>query len=432
MITAGISPEQAPSLHIPITLFLFAPLATIVAGVWISITGVDLLTTGWAPPTIGLSHIATLGMLAPVMFGAIYQLIPVVGGAPVPWPKLAPVMTLMWLVGVVGLISGFAGIWSSGVLVAIWCLGPAIFLFAIPSAFGIARTPRKTPTVIGLGLAICGLLLTATFGLWMAHGHAAMNFPGPRPLWIQVHLGLGLLNWVGALLIAASWQLVPMFYLTPAPPQRVAKGSLAALMISMLLTPASLFFPGEPWARGLAFAAAAPAGLAIWVVHPLWVLQAIRTRRRKRVDGSLEFWRLAMPTALLLAPLSIATWQLGSPKFGILFIWLAVWGWAGAVIHGMLTRIVPFLIWFHRFSHLVGRPGVPSMRDLQPDKWTRRGFWAHLVSLILGAAAITTGLDPLCRATGVAVAGVGAHLLFVMLHLLRQRADHLDRSLPGG
>ena len=37
----------------------------------------------------------------------------------------------------------------------------------------------------------------------------------------------------------------------------------------------------------------------------------------------------------------------------------------------MLYKIVPFLIWFHRFSTLVGKVKVPLVKDVLPEKLTK-------------------------------------------------------------
>ena len=72
---------------------------------------------------------------------------------------------------------------------------------------------------------------------------------------------------------------------------------------------------------------------------------------------------------------------------------VAIWGWAGLIVHGMLHRIVPFLAWFHELSPLVGKTAVPSARGLLPDARTRLGLGLHLASLLAGSAAILTRRD---------------------------------------
>lgn len=92
-----------------------------------------------------------------------------------------------------------------------------------------------------------------------------------------------------------------------------------------------------------------------------------------------------------------------------------MWGWAGLVLHGMLTRIVPFLVWFHRFSDDAGRPGVPSMRKLLPDGRARLGLSLHAAAVLLGAVAIVTGAPFLLRLAGVTLACAGLSLGHALL-----------------
>jgi hypothetical protein len=91
------------------------------------------------------------------------------------------------------------------------------------------------------------------------------------------------------------------------------------------------------------------------------------------------------------------------------------------IMHGMLTRIVPFLVWLHRFAPLVGKISVPSVKKLHPDALTRFGFALHLGSLLLGVAAIFTASDPLCRLTGLSLIATAASIAYLLLHVLRQR-----------
>src|SRR5690606_25100302 len=102
---------------------------------------------------------------------------------------------------------------------------------------------------------------------------------------------------------------------------------------------------------------------------PALTLRALSRRKRKRVDGSKGFWQLGLVAAPITLSLALLALLLDDPRWAVLFGWFAVWGWAGAIVLGMLTRIVPFLVWFHRFSALVGKVPVPPMRRMIPDAW---------------------------------------------------------------
>jgi hypothetical protein len=118
---------------------------------------------------------------------------------------------------------------------------------------------------------------------------------------------------------------------------------------------------------------------------------------------------------------AVAAQLLPQPRWGLLFGWLAIWGWAGMIVHGMLTRIVPFLVWFHRFAPLVGRAPVPSVRQLLPDRWTRLGFGLHLATLTAGVAAILVVGDALARLTGAGLLATAASLGGCLAHAVAQR-----------
>jgi hypothetical protein len=311
---------------------------------------------------------------------------------------------------------------------AITPLTLALLLFVFPVGMALARAPARTATVLGMGLAVAGFFLAALLGLWMAHGHSGMRFPGPRGLWIQVHLVVALLGWVGGLLASVSWQVVPMFYLCP-PPGRLERGSIVGLawlgvalpvVVLMLHRWGHVGWSPDAAAR-LATWGSVPAGLAIWGLHPWSTLRALALRRRRRVDASLWFWKAGLAIAPVTAVAAVAVLALDGPRWGLLFGWLAIWGWAGTIVHGMLTRIVPFLVWFHRFAPRAGLEPIPSARALLPERWVRVGFTLHCCSVGLGALAIVQGGDVLARSAGLLLAVTGGWLAASILWVLRQR-----------
>jgi hypothetical protein len=177
----------------------------------------------------------------------------------------------------------------------------------------------------------------------------------------------------------------------------------------------------------LALIGALPAAIAVWCLQPWWALRGIaRRRRRRRLDGSLLYWRAGLVTAVACALLALPAHLLADPRASLAVGWLAIWGWAGMIVHGMLLRIVPFLVWFHRFSPALGKVPVPSLRTLLPDPWMRLGFALHLSSVLAGVAAIASGADWLTRLTGLLLIATAMQLLYALVHVLRQRVE-----LPG-
>ncbi len=400
------------------------------------------LASPWYPQVMAWTHLGTLGFLAMVMIGALYQMVPVVAGAPVPGVRLAYVVHAFLLIGLAALAIGFFGQASSSISAetaasamraAIHSLIAASALFVVPVAYAVARAPIQDQTVRGMWLALTGFTIGAAFGVVLANGHAGSGFPLQRPLLLKVHFNLELIVWVGSLITAVSWQVVPMFYLTPSVSTRAKRRQLALIWISVVALFATAF--KNPPIPHVVLYAAAPGALVVWLIQPLQTLRLIQKRNRPRADGSLLFWRSGLVVALLLIPLGLLAHFSIDQQWAMLWGWWAIWGWAGMIIHGMLTRIVPFLVWFHRMSPHVGLRPVPSMRGLLAQNQIKLGWGLHMASLLFGSLAILMSQgpapadQPLAHAnammvtglTGVLLAATGVVLLVSLIHVLRQQ-----------
>ena len=418
MKTSGLSLDQAPPLSVPAGFFACAPVALVLAGLTLLRFDIAALATPWAPATFGLTHLGTLALLGSVMLGAIYQMVPVIVGGRVPAIKLAYAVLGLWASGVLALIWGLLGPSPDAAFAGITLLGPALLFFLVPVGWALKKAASTSTTARGMRLALLAFFTIAMLGLYMAHGHTGHRFPGPRPLFIRVHLSLAFAGWVGGLLAAVSWQVVPMFFLAKPVDERVQKLVLAGTAAAFL--PLAALVTGSDDHAALL---AVPAVLAVLVVHPVVTLRSIAARTRKRSDASLRAWQVglacAFPTALLLAPAHLSP----DPRWALAAGWLGIVGWAGMVMHGMLTRILPFLVWFHRFSPLAGKQRIPSMKDLLPNRRAGVGLGLQGAALVAGLVAIGTGWSIAAQLAGLLLVATGCWLAGWMVVLLRRHPD---------
>ena len=77
MKTGGLSLDQAPAEDIPLRFFISAPIFGILAGLMVLLKGNLLFSNTWMPETVALTHLLILGWMGSVIFGALYQMIPV-------------------------------------------------------------------------------------------------------------------------------------------------------------------------------------------------------------------------------------------------------------------------------------------------------------------------------------------------------------------
>ena len=235
MQTAGLRLDQAPPLVIPMTFFATAPIAAFAAGALLTATGATALTSNWMPQTLAVTHLGTLGFLAMVMMGALYQLTPVVAGSRVRGVRIAHAVHALLVLGLTGLVIGLLTYTNRVTFASMAVLALALLLFLPPVAVALARAPTRGETVAGMRLALANLFVAGFLGLWMAHGHIGMPFPGSRSLWVQVHLSVAFLGWVGGLISAVSWQVLPMFYGATPDSEASRRVILAGIALGVVL-----------------------------------------------------------------------------------------------------------------------------------------------------------------------------------------------------
>lgn len=412
MIPAGLSLEQAPPIDVPLRFFLTAPWFLVLAAALVVWQGPAIFVSRWLPATLALTHLLVLGFMAQVMLGALLQMLPVVVGVVVPRPRLTATLvhlplTLGALALAVAFLSGVP-VWFQ---VAWWSLGLGFGVALTAIHLALWRAPVIGGTVIALRCALAALLVAVVLGLLLG-GFFGWGWRLPVVTVTHLHAAWGLIGWTALLVVGVAYQVVPMFQITPPYPAWFVRG-FAPLMAALLVAWTGFAFGGLAMAATLTSAALA-GGVALFA---LTTLHLLGQRRRKIGDPTLAYWRTGM--AALLA--GAALWLLGLgipalgrlPQFELLLGILPIFGFAVAVINGMLYKIVPFLAWFHLQALLFQRAKVPTMKQLLPDAAIRRQFWAYLAALLtLLAAAVHPAVFtyPAALAAGVTGAWLGFNL----------------------
>jgi hypothetical protein len=395
--TASLSLDQAPPISIPFRFFLTAPLFGLMAGLLLLVYGPALFLTRWAPMTLGLTHLITLGMLAMVMCGALLQMLPVLAGSPVPAVVMVGRLCHLLITVGAGLLV-FSFITGSGIAttLSLSLLGAGVVLFFLAVALALLRVKQVTPTITAMRLAVIAFLFTLLLGLLLGSGTLSQVGFGHIAQLVDVHLGWGILGWIGLLLIGISYQVVPMFQVTPEYPllmrRFLAPMLFMALVIWMLLMLAAIFnLVGN----------AIPT-FWMFLVIPGFMLYAVVTlrlqqqRKRRIPDITMKFWRIGMFSILFSATVwilgNVSTVVANSPQYHLLLGVGLIVGAGVSVVNGMLYKIVPFLSWFHlqnrQLSLMCMSVQVPNMKEFISDKAARYQYNVYLLSLLLLFAAV--------------------------------------------
>jgi hypothetical protein len=199
------------------------------------------------------------------------------------------------------------------------------------------------------------------------------------------HLRFGLLGWVLLLIMGVSYQVIPMFHVTPNYPKTLTRLLPAGIFVALLL----LSMLRDDWPGR--FSALL---LLVASTYALLSLNLLRRRQRKIVDYTVRFWQLGLGN-LLLALLgwgaALAMPQLITPASELLWGIVVIVGFAISIMMGMLHKIAPFLSWLHLQRACLDRPlamlKLPTMHELLPAQRARRQLQLHSATLVLMLAA---------------------------------------------
>lgn len=421
----ALSTEQAPHISIPLRFFAIAPLFLILAALILAMSPDNPFTQLHAPVLLAATHAITLGFVSMIMFGALQQIMPVVIGCSLPAPRLLAWLSQLALIaGTLLLAGGF--IFSKPVLLlaAGLSLGFACTIFVGAVFISLVRSAAKNASKTAIFLAVLALCAAAALGILLLYAYSA-GLPFNYARLSVAHISLALGGWVMLLIIGVSYQVVPMFQLTP-PYAKWLAPSLAPLIFATLVLQIPLLLLDEN------------AGWITFSVHNLFWLCAIffslstlilqYQRRRSIPDTTLLFFRTGMISLLCVSLLAIAApGIIDSEQLKILGGLIFVLGFVVSLIHGMLYKIVPFLIWFHLF-----RGGsfheIPNMKEIIPETWIRRHFWLHLYTLAAALLApyllIAAQLLVLCLLLQGLVLGLALYSAIVMYQHTLHRLTH--------
>ncbi len=408
----GLSLDQAPPITVPLRFFLSAPLFSFAAALLLLWQGPDMLQNRWHPALLGAAHMLTLGFLGLVMMGAVMQMLPVVAGTPVRHPLWAAgIIHTLGVAGIVLLVAGLTLTSPMMLRFSLPLLGTALLAFAALAIFTLSQAQANNMTARAMRLAALMLAATAILGLLLLSNHAYSWWLQVREPITNLHLSWGLLGWAGILVIGVSFQVVPMFQLTPAYPARMTRWLPLILFLLLLALSLGVAFPALQLPLGIALS----GGLAWFAVT---TLRLQGQRRRKLPDVTLSFWRGGM-LCLLFA---IVLWLIGQiyPAVGngkneLLLGLLMIVGFAMSLVNGMLYKIVPFLVWFHLQSRRKpGEPVAPNVKQILPEKRARRQMWLHFTAL---ASLLVAVLQPALFIYPAALL-FGASSLWLWLNML--------------
>jgi hypothetical protein len=360
-----------------------------------------------------------MGWLLPIALGAMHQLLPVLFERPLASERAGWVAFALFLVSAAAFVGHLSVLAiGPGLPLSAGLLATSLWLYAVNLARSAFRNPRKVRSLTGgfVLSALGWLVFAATLGfllaLNLAHPYLTVN----HLVALRAHATAAGLGFFGLLIMGVGFELLEMFLLSHGAPSWPGWLALVATNLGLGLLCGDALF--GPWPL------AAPVGAAAVGVGAIGFalrVKAIFARRlRKHLDASA--WMTAASVGCLMLAVSAGALSLSDrlepslhERVVLAFGLLAIPGFMGLVVVGQLFKIVPFLVWMHRFSGLVGVRQVPAASELVDVRARAVQGVAHVAALGALVAGVLGGWPEL-RLAGALVffasMALGAHHLW--------------------
>lgn len=385
----------------------------------------EAFTEPWLRNRIVLKavHSLALGQLGLLFLAVGVQALPVLFHSPQAGEGLSRWGLALWGLGVLLLVSFFAGWRHLGVLLGtLACLGFGWSLLHFQARAVAGLGSGRSFAWGGLGPAFLYLGLMLLLGGAMAWGLLQPLLPQDPLASLQLHVHLGLWGFATLAIFGFLPKLLRLFQASVGYagwPLRGAFGAVHGGLALLALT----------WLGWIGAWAAAVAGGLLLTAALLFALQLallLRSAKARRLDSSLALQGTGVLFLLLAAAADAALLaQGGSWQAQAATVALGLGGFISLVLLGTVQRICAVLAWFQRFYHDAQTHAVPTAWDLVHPGLA----WSVLPLQAWAAAALAWGIWR-GDANAVFWAGLSGCLAQGLTAALAWRALRWGRATP--
>jgi hypothetical protein len=414
----GLVASTAPPLRLPAEHFAAALLFWLLGAIGLVWVAPDIARGLFPLPRVAaVTHLFTLGWITTTILGALYQFLPVALQTPIRSERLAHLTFVLYAPGLALFVGGLLLGRQAPMLAGAALFGTGLLLFVGNLAATLRRARERNLTWWALAGAAVFLTATTVLGALLA-GNLRWHYLGAeRFTALGVHLHVAVAGWVMLVIVGVAHRLLPMFLLSHGAseiPGRVAlalltAGSALLLLLHHVLTPV------VTWG----IAALLAGGMASFLLQAALFY---RHRRKPALDPGLRLAAIALlfaGSALTLAP-AVLTRGVSDPRLATAYVVALVLGGLSLFVAGHYYKIVPFLVWYHRFGPLVGKRPVPRVADLYSARVGNAA--AALLACGVAGLVISTLLDFVAAARpAAALFAAGAVLVAAQMFALARR-----------
>lgn len=332
---------------------------------------------------IGVAHLFLVGFVIMIIFGSMAQLVPVIIEKGHCCVGFYPLIFAFTTLGAMLLALGFLS-WSALLPYAGLTVGFGILIFAVDLLLTMYKAPNRSLSVMTMHYAV-GFLIIGVFVGFLMTLVIERGVDLDITYLLKSHISLLLGGFVSLVFFGVTHILLPMFGLAHGFDERPGLISFW-LMVFGVSTQLLL----SPFGGGM-------VGFYIALLSALFHIRQVFLIYKKRVRKEVDIWLRSLFTAYGLLVLAVLLCAVGLffDKERLLFVsgWFFVVGFLGFLITGHLYKIIPFLVWFERFSPLVGKQKIPMLHQMVPKKSADFQWGFTILGVLMTTIGLISGSD---------------------------------------
>ena len=380
-----IASQNAPSPKVVIPHYAFGGL------IWLAVTllivfNPDAFTQHFFnPKLLAITHLLVLGWITMIIFGALYQLLPVIMEVKLHSEPFAIASFIMLGMGTILLAFAF---WqfSFGTImfVAATFVVLAVGFFVANVLFTARSSTKKVIEKTFIVTSVIWLFFTVLAGLTLAINQVHPFLETSQIELLKLHAHAGIVGWFIQLIIGVSSKLLPMFMVSHQVNTKKLNVAYYAINIGLIAGLLSLFLQIK---FGIVMS-------AIIIVSGIFsylsfIYEAYTKRVKKQLDIGMK--QTAFSFLILVIPFFLIFSLLFNLEFlNNLTLPLSV-AYGSAIIIGFITSLVmgqtyktlPFIVWLKVYRGRIGKVVLPLPKDLYSEKIAIAQLWLFAIGFVL-------------------------------------------------
>jgi hypothetical protein len=403
--------NRAPSANSVIPFFVLSAVSWLIGIVFIAFNPDSVLISVYFNEVmLTITHILVLGFVTSVIFGALFQLLPVIFLQNIYSEKLTKSIFYLLLFGTIGLCFSFY-FDSNGIGLTVFgsLLNIAVILFIINVWKTIGKSKENKVAKLFIKTSVVWLALTAIAGLLLAINFLIPFLPFAHLELLKVHAHFGIIGWFVFLIIGVSSVLIPMFLLVHNLESRPLYFAYVLLLSSLILGGISKVI-SIPTLMYISYG----LGVLGFIYYLNFIHVVYKMRLRRKLDFGLKKTMIAFPSLIVVIIGSIFFIAGFQTDFNLsaFYVIVLIVGFIATLILGQFYKTLPFIVWLKIYKPFVGKEKTLLPKDLYNYTILKYQFYSHVSGFILFFASLLLNLISLFY-IGIGLLMIGAVLFLI-------------------